>query len=383
MKRFSSKAAVAAILISLSWVSCTNTARIDGRIEGAQESRIVIKQQNVNRYDVLDTLKTDADGNFSCKVPVAKGDPEFFYIYRGDVKLASLLLERGDKVVVNADTTGNFSVQGSEESVRLQDVNNRYKAFTEKIDSLAAVLGKVKSGSQEELSIKKEVGSVYTRYYRDCVRYVMQHSHSLTVVPIFFQTVGGNFYVFSQDTDAIILNNICDSIQSVYPDSRYLKSLREEAKTLTSQLELRMRLKDAESVGFLDIELPDVNGKKIKLSDIDSKVILLHFWTASDADQKMFNLDVLKGIYRDYHDKGLEIYQVALDVDKPFWARTVSAQGLEWINVCDGFGMNSPSAAYYNVAKLPLSFLIVDGQLSDVKVTDEASLRKVLDRNLK
>ena len=78
-----------------------------------------MKLLNVNRYDVLDTVKTDASGKFSYKVNVEKGQPEFLYVYHNDKRVASLLLEAGDKVNVTADTLGNYTVEGSEESARL------------------------------------------------------------------------------------------------------------------------------------------------------------------------------------------------------------------------------------------------------------------------
>lgn len=148
-------------------------------------------------------------------------------------------------------------------------------------------------------------------------------------------------------------------------------------------MELNRRLETAESIGFPDISLPDMTGKKVKLSEVDAKVILVHFWTATSAEQKMFNLDVLKGIYADYHRKGLEIYQVAVDVDKPSWERTVTAQGLEWINVCDGLGAASPVLTMYNVSSLPVTYIIADGEMTGERVSDAASLRRVLNRLLK
>ena len=53
------------------------------------------------------------------------------------------------------------------------------------------------------------------------------------------------------------------------------------------------RLSDAEEVGYLDIELPGLDGKNKKLSEVDSKVVLLYFWSAADPQQNMFNVEVL------------------------------------------------------------------------------------------
>ena len=110
---------------------------------------------------------------------------------------------------------------------------------------------------------------------------------------------------------------------------------------------------------------------------------MLFFWTASDASQKMFNQDVLKSIYNDFHKRGFEIYQVAMDPDKALWAKVVKEQNFPWINVCDGLGSSSPYVLHYNLAAVPAIYLIKDGVLVDGQAVDEASLRKLLNQLLK
>jgi peroxiredoxin len=147
-------------------------------------------------------------------------------------------------------------------------------------------------------------------------------------------------------------------------------------------LELEARLLNAQQISYPEIELPDLQANKRKLSEVDSKVILVYFWSASNAAQKMFNLDVLKPVYDEFHDRGFEIYQVALDVDKGMWARVVKEQNLPWINVCDTRSAASPYAAAYNLPSLPAAFVIADGELVDGKLVDKASFRKFLDKLL-
>ena len=190
-------AAVAAL------AACNDSARLSVEVSGAPESGIVIRQQNINRYDVLDTVKTDASGHFRYKVNIPKGNPDFIYLYRNGVKIASLLLDGGDAVEVTADTTGNYSVSGSGESEKLRKVDADYSAFTSSMDSLARAISSEKEGTEKYASLSRDMTRLYMDYYRKCVRYVMENSKSLTVVPVFYQTVSDRFYVFSQDTDAL------------------------------------------------------------------------------------------------------------------------------------------------------------------------------------
>ena len=211
----------------------------------------------------------------------------------------------------------------------------------------------------------------------------MENCKSLTVVPVFYQTFGDNVPVFSQLTDAIHFSNISDSLATVYPESEYVKLLKKQADERRSQMELTARLQTADQIGFPDVMLPDMKGQKVSLSSVEAKVVLVQFWTASEAAQKMFNVELLKSIYNDYHKKGLEIYQVALDPDKGNWANVVKEQQLPWINVCDGRGANSPYALLYNIGALPATYIIADGELVDGKIVDEKSLRKFIEKLLK
>jgi hypothetical protein len=361
--------------------SCSTKAVIDGTVASAPSSEVIVKLLDINRYEVLDTVATDAAGKFTYKVEVAAGQPEFVYVFYKDTKIASLILEAGDNVAVEADTLGNYSVAGSEESLRLAQVEKDFAASLLKLNDLAL---KIETASEKEIKeISREMSQEYIRYYRDRVKYIMQNSRSLTVVPVLFQNFSAELPVFAQNTDAIHFRNIADSLELAYPDSRYVKALRKEADQRYRYLELQAQIDNAEEVSYVDIELPNEKGEKVKLSDVESKVVLIYFWNASDASQKMFNQDVLKPLYADYHKKGLELFQISLDVDKAVWAKAVKEQELPWVNVCDIRGGQSPYAALYNIAVTPSMFILNDGELVDGQVVDEKSLRRLLDKLLR
>ena len=309
-----------------------------------------------------------------------EGQPEFVYVFKGDRKLASMLLEAGDKVSVKADTLGNYSVTGSSESEKLMQVEKDYAKAVSTMNSLVASLEG--ASAEQAAEITKKINTEYVAYYRSRIRYIMENCKSLTVVPVFYQTFGDNVPVFSQLTDAIHFSNISDSLATVYPESEYVKLLRKQADERRSQMELTARLQTADQIGFPDVMLPDMKGQKVSLSSVEAKVVLVQFWTASEAAQKMFNIDVLKPIYDDFHKSGLEIYQISLDVDKNLWAGVVKEQKLPWINVCDSRGAASPYALMYNLPGLPATFVISNGELVDGKVVDEKSLRQLLKKLL-
>ena len=377
-----SRIAAAGCILLLA-ASCARTAGIKGTVTGASNDEVIVKLLEVNSYNVLDTVKTDKSGSFSYKVEMGKGKPEFIYLFHKDTKIASLLLEQGDKVSVTADTLGNYSISGSEESVKLQEVE---KSFAEFAGKFAAVSDRMDVEGQDEATMKelqKQITKLYIEYYRKATAYVLTNSHSLTCVPVLFQSVNEYFPIFSQQTDAILFRATADSLKSVFPGSRYVQALEKEAARRESILQLNGKLNNASETGYLNLSMPDVQGQKVTLSDVDSKVTLIHFWSASDAMQKMFNIETLLPIYKEFHDKGFEIYAICTDVDKSMWASVVKNQELPWINVCDGLGASSPALLLYRITQLPCSFVIVDGAITDETITGEAGLRRILQQKLK
>ena len=365
-KRFFVAAAVLA-----AFVSCGKNTQIEGKLQEGDGRQVVVKLLDVNRFQVLDSVKVGSGGQFSYSLDIAEGKPEFIYLFYGERQIASLLLQKGDKVKVTADTLGSYTVEGSEESVRLQLVEKEYNAFQRDIRHILD-----KEDGLPDISRR------YVSYYRDRVAYVVGNPHSLTVVPVLFQQVNPSFPVFSQPTDGILMRGICDSLKTVYPESRYVKALEKEAERRLSQLEVNNRLLDAEEVGFIDIALSGMDGKERKLSENLGKVTMVYFWQAT-AGQKMFNLDSLVPIYEAYHAKGFEIYAVSLDEDKAAWASAVRNQNLPWVNVCDTRGAQSSYVFAYGVSNLPMAWFIVDGTIDqDARVSDAASLREYLRRKL-
>ena len=369
MRSFKFAASAALVILA---AACGKNTRIEGTLHETPDSKVIVKLLDVNRFQVLDTVKTDAKGHFTYSLDLKSAQPEFVYLYYGDRQIASLLLQKGDKVKVETDTLGAYAVEGSEESLKLQKVEQDYNSFLADMNRIV----------NKEFSPEGPLSRRYVSYYRDRVAYVLGNSKSLTVVPVLFQQVNPTFQVFSQPTDGIIMQAICDSLKTVYPESRYVRALEKEAQRRISLLEMNNRLQDAEEVGYIDISLPGIDGQNVKLSDKLGKVTMVYFWQAT-AEQKMFNLDALMPIYEQFADKGFEVYAVSMDSDKAAWAAAVRNQKLPWVNVCDTRGALSPYVSAYGIGSLPMVWFIVDGNIdSEAQVRNAADIRDYLRRKL-
>ena len=357
-------------------------ARLEGRVEGVDSDTLIVEKQFVNYKLATDTLVTRPDGSFSCKLSFDSPNPEFYFLTYHGTRLASLLVKQGDKIRVEADTLGRCSIEGSEESARMMESDKEYAKINNRCYALALRLEGLPQNTKHAANLRREYYENYIKLYRQSVRYIVENNHSLTSVPVIFRKLG-DLPVFNQRMDALHYRSLADTLATLYPTSPYVRSLQKEATARMKQLDYSERMDTVAVVGFPEIELPDIRSEKIKLSSVDSKVIILHFWTSTDGAQKLFNQDVLKPLYQKYQAKGLQIYQVALDADKFGWAQVVKAQNMPWINVCDIRGGASTNVMLYNVTNLPTTYVIADGEMYAEQPTDAESLRKIVAKILK
>ena len=154
----------------------------------------------------------------------------------------------------------------------------------------------------------------------------------------------------------VYYRTVAEALQESYPESPYLQSLQAEIARMDARISLTSQITEARHP---DLELTDIYGKKIRLSSLAGKVVLLDFWSAELGSSNALNAD-LKELYRKYADApvGFEVYQVAVDTSKPLWITAVQEQQLPWISVSDLRGRSS-------VAPRALQRAAAPGQLPD------------------
>lgn len=345
-----------------------NEARIDLTVKGAPDSTmVVVSRLALNEMQVLDTVYTIGE-EAECRVTVNPGSPEFIYLTYGNDGSVSLLLQDMDRVRVSAgwSDTSDVSVDGSEESVLMQEVDRGIRAFNYKFDSLFTEMSSADAEGDVDRSsaLIRELGLLYVRRKQDALHYVLQHQRSMTVIPVLYQVAPNGQWIFSEATDALVMEQVYDTLHSIYPVSPYLAALADEVQSRRNAMNMGNILSDAEEVDFPEIVLADVNGEERSLTSLKGKVIVLYFWDPSVVEQRIFNVG-LKEVYESYGSRGFEIYQVALTPDKTAWAMQVKEQELPWISVCDPSGASSTAAMMYNVSQLPAMFVISrDGEIT-------------------
>jgi len=372
MKRFCS---FAFALLLFAACSQRPTAVIEASIEGADEVQIVLQKLNFSKIQAVDTIKTAPDGSFKYKVKLPSTSPGFYYLYYEGTKLASMVLLPKDKVTIKADLEGNFTVEGSEESLLLQAIDKEFLQTSAQLSELAD-----KSFEGEDVGL--DMGRTYIEYRKTALKHIFGNPRSITAATTLFQRFNDNLPVFGEISDLFIFRQVYDSLKTVYPQSEYVLALKDEIVARERAFDLSHKLSNVQEALFPDLEMPDNNGEMQRLSDFTGKVIILSFWSVAQDAHKMFNNDLAE-LYQKYHSKGLEVYQISLDIDKASWASIVRSQQLPWTCVNDGNGINSPSMTAYNITRIPTFFVIGrDGTIAGKDLFEKDELEKVIKAQL-
>jgi hypothetical protein len=179
-------------LAALVLFSCgpKESATINVDIQGAGSKEVVLSKLYVNQIKVLDTLKLDSKGAGKYTVAVGEQTPDFFYLSYNRKRLASLVLKGGDKVSVSVDTLGqNLVVNGSDESVRLAEIEGNVHSFTAKFDSLSYELVSAVEAKDAKKAdeLQYALGRHFIKYKRAAIAEIMKNPYSFSNVTLMYQ----------------------------------------------------------------------------------------------------------------------------------------------------------------------------------------------------
>ena len=335
----------------------SSKVKISGRFVGNDAKDVYLEQVLPLTQSVIDSAVLDKDGNYRFELKgVAKTPSLYNIIYNGERIL--LFLAGAEKLSVNSvgSVVRNYTVEGSKESELLRQFYQAFVSGAQRLDNIASQFAKATLSEEDRQALVKEYTAEYYRIRREQLRFIIENKASLAAVYALYQRLPGDTYLFNGDSDVVYYRTVAEAIEQTYPESPYLQSLMGEIARMDARISLSSQITEA---GYPDLELSDIYGKKVRLSSLAGKVVLLDFWSAELGNSNTLNAE-LKEVYKKYADApvAFEVYQVAIDTSKPLWISAVQEQQLPWVSVSDLRGRASSSLGLYNVQKLPANFLI-------------------------
>lgn len=335
----------------------SSKVKISGRFVGSDARSIYLEQVTPQAQTIVDSTLLDAEGGYRFLLRGVERTPSLYnVVYNGE--RIPLLLAGGDRVTLGSvgSVIRNYTVEGSAESALLGEFYRDFVAGAQQLDRMAVRFAHENLSEAERKQLAEEYGREYYRIRREQLRFIVENSSSLAAVYALYQRLPGDTYLFNGDSDVVYFRTVAEAVGERYPESPYLASLRAEIARMDAGISLASQISET---SYPDLELTDIFGKKVRLSSLAGKVILLDFWSAELGNSNVFNAE-LKDIYGKFAgaETPFEVYQVAIDTSKALWITAVQEQQLPWVSVSDLRGSASNALALYNVQKLPANFLI-------------------------
>lgn len=350
------------LLLVLSACNHRNKFSVTGIIKDSKEKYIYLNKLDVNTPVLIDSAKISKKGSFRFMVKATTTD--FYQLGFSSTNFITLLAEPGEKI--NLEFKGNtlfenFSVEGSVGSEKLRTLDLTLADTKRKLDSLSILYNNASKETGFDIKgplLLTEYNELIKAQRKKNIEFILNNINSLASIKALYQRINPDAYVLYEQNDLQYLKIVTDSLTRHYPNSKQVQALaRDFQKELNhlyiSQIE---QISKKMPKTALDPDLKTIAGKRVALSSLKGKYVLLTFWSVQSKECIEENLQ-LKEFYKLYSKKGFEIYQINIDENEADWKTAVRYDELPWISAREDDPADPKNAILFNVKSVPANYL--------------------------
>lgn len=350
---------------------------VTGIVAGADGQTMYMENIGLSDIRLIDSVKLNSSGKFTFKTERPRY-PDFYRL-RLKKQWINFAIDSTETVTFTADAktfATSYTVEGSENSAAIKEIT---LAQLDADQEMSRIRSEYRSGVLSDTAYRRRTLAMAEAYKQVARKYIYARPMSTAAYYALFQQVDGLLFFDPYDkADSRSFGAVATSYNHLYPESPRAKHLYNLAlqslKVIRSQQALDLNQIEKREIDMLDIELPDLRGIGVKLSEMaKDKVTILNFTAYETEWAPSLNL-TLGSLYEKYHSRGLEIYQVSLDADIHLWKNVAS--NMAWTCVHDPQSVYSQAAALYNVKQLPAVFLLNRRGILVKRVDDPNVLEK-------
>ncbi len=335
---------------------------IRGVVKNMVDKTISISELTPKGLVVMDTATVNPDGSFDLSGTIREKTFCTINLPGGSIVL---VIDSASEIMLSLDAsnTDSYGIKGSLDSETLRkllQVNASYIKQVQRIETkYAALSSNVPSPAMQE-QIRKDYDSIMLNRKTELQQFALDHTES--ILPYFVT----NFLM--PESDFTFLDQIDRQLFTKFRDSKYAHEHHVRVEKLR---------RTAEGSMAPDIVLPDLFGKRMALSSLRGKYILIDFWASwcRPCREESPNLIAL---YNKNKGFGFDILSVSLDDNKDAWNKAINDDHLLWNHVSDLKKWNSIVVEQYNIESIPFTVLInKDGKIIAKNLRGEALAKKV------
>jgi peroxiredoxin len=365
-----------ALIVACLLVSCSNknSFQISGTITNfgspMSATMLYLKTRTVDNIFVnMDSTFIKNDGTFILKGESSETDL-FFLTDRDNGFFLPVFVEPGNKITVTGDAKEfyNIKIEGS----ATQNLYNNYQSLLTNIEEQKAVIYHNYDVFRQDASISDEQLQKIKIELSGKLQQLEELSVA-TAVDFIRDNANSIVAAYLVYMDALSVNNsseIENHLQLLNP------SMSNKFITLTNNHLEKLKQREVGKV-IPNIELPNTEGTFISLESLRGKYVLVDFW-ATWCGPCIEEIPNLKKAYREYQEKGFEIFSISLDSNREAWVNGIAKYEMNWIHVSDLQVFNSPVVKQLVITYIPNTFLIDPAGVIIATDLREGELEKIL-----
>jgi thiol-disulfide isomerase/thioredoxin len=335
---------------------------VSGVLKDAKEKYIYLNRIEVNTPILVDSAKINKNGSFSLRVKTSAAD--YYQLGFSTTNFITLLAEPGEKINLlfsNKNLFENYVVTGSTGSQKIQTLDLTLADTKRKLDSLSTIYTQASSEAGFDVkgpALEAKFNELIKAQRKKNIEFIINNINSLASIKALYQRINPETYVLYDPHDLQYLKIVTDSLTRHYPNSKQVQALARDFEKEMNQMYVSQIAEIAKTKPQtkLDPDLMTITGKRIALSSLKGKYVLLAFWSIQSKECVEENLQ-LKDFYKLYNKKGFEIYQINLDQNESGWKTAVRFDELPWICAREDDPSDPKNAIMYNVKVLPANYL--------------------------
>ncbi len=278
-----------AFILTVSSCKEKGTFSVTGVINGEPGKYIYLNRVEINTPVFLDSAKINKSGKFRFKVRAS--EPDFYQLGYSTNDFITLLAEPGEKI--NLEFNGknlfeDYTVKGSAGSEKIQSLDITLAGTKRSLDSLTAIYDKAATEPEFDSkgpALEAEYTKIIKQQRKKNIEFIINNINSIASIKALYQKINPDLYVLYDPKDLQYLKIVTDSLTRHYPNSKQVQALardfeKEMNQMYASQIE---KITNDLPATKLDPDLIDVTGKRVALSSLKGKYVLLTFWSVKSV----------------------------------------------------------------------------------------------------
>ena len=349
--------------ITVSFANANNPAMVGQSEIGASPvskvTRVQLYEVPFASNNIVPMDSADMQGDQGKIVVKGEGKTQGLYKLEFNNGHFVLLINDASNIEVDIDFAKRdnyYTVKNSGASAQLKAFVISYSEHATKLDDAFTQLDSLKQFSASDSMILSAT-EVKNRHVNDLNNYLKRFIRETDYPAVAVFALGSASNSFNKSEFEA---NLADMLKR-FPDYQPLSELKghyDAQQAQKAEMEKRRR-EESSWTGKIapELELPDVNGKPLKLSSLRGKYVLVDFWASWCRPCRDENPAIVQA-YTRYKNKNFTILGVSLDREKSEWIQAIKDDALAWQHISDLQFWNSKAVKVYHFDGIPYNVLI-------------------------